>query len=65
MREWIRYFLFGLANIFVFVQLTNLLKTYNPEPELLGAMILVNDHDGLSDWGLEQLDQLLDDAGYE
>lgn len=57
------YFLIGLANIFVFVQLTNLLKTDNPGRKLLDALILVNEHDGLSDWGLEQMDLLLDIAG--
>lgn len=41
------------------------LRTDNPEQELLDATILVNEHDGLSDYGLEQLDLLLDQAGYE
>lgn len=38
--------------------------TDNSGQELLDAMILVNEHDGLSDWGLEQMESLLDDAGY-
>ena len=36
-----------------------------PDTELLDAMILVNEHNGLSDWGLEQMDLLLDAAGYD
>lgn len=29
----------------------------------LDAFIIVNEHNGLSDWGLEQLEQLLDQKG--
>ncbi len=30
------------------------------KPKLLDAFLMVNEHHGLSDWGLEQLDAILD-----
>lgn len=62
MGRWLLGLLAGLLIGLAFVMLS---KTDNVEVKLLDAMILVNEHDGLSDWGLEQMDQLLDAAGYD
>lgn len=63
MGRSMKYFVIGLINIFLFIGLTYFcLQTDNQKPRLLDAFILVNLHDGLSDWGLEQMDLLLDCA---
>jgi len=55
MGRWILCcFVIGLA--------IGLYTTDNQERKLLDALILVNEHDGLSDWGLEQMEELLDQA---
>lgn len=60
-----RWILGLLAGLLIGLACVMLSKTDNVEMGLLDAFILVNLHDGLSDWGLEQMDQLLDDAAYD